>query len=146
MRSRLHVILVSAACCVAACSDSSTQPSTTVTAVSNTTSAAPTSTPTSTSTSTSIARSLGGYNVTPLRSDGQRVTFRLTSPDGATGEVSFAPPDTTISLIEPSIGLVRPDGQSAGGGGIFSAAANDAFFASYCTTTLAGNCTPKTSE
>jgi hypothetical protein len=81
-----------------------------------------------------------------VRSDGQRVTFRLTVPDGATGEVSFAPPDTTISLIEASIGLVRPGGQSAGGGGIFTAARDDAFFASYCAVTLGGNCTPKTSE
>lgn len=151
MRSRLHVILGAAACFVAACSDSSpdsvTPPSTTVATVSTTTSAAPTSTSTPTATSsTTIARSLGGYNVTPLRSDGQRVTFRLTTPDGAIGEVAFAPPDATISLIEASIDLVRPGGQSAGGGGIFTAASDDALFASYCATALGGNCAPTTSE
>jgi hypothetical protein len=49
-------------------------------------------------------------------------------------------------LIEASIDLVRPGGQSAGGGGIFTAAADDAFFASYCATALGGNCAPTTSE
>ena len=155
---RLHAILVAAACVVAGCSgsspDSAAPSSTIATAVSTTTGAPPTSASvpsTSTTTSPSMpsttsARSLGGYNLTPLRSDGQRVTFRLTVPDGAMGEVSFAPPDTTISLIEASIALVRPDGQSAGGGGIFTAAADDALFSRFCTVTLGGNCAPKTSE
>ena len=147
MRPRLHVILVAAACLVAACSGSSPDtaaPSSTTAAAVSSTSGAPTtssSTPT-----TTIARRLGSYNVTPLRSDGQRVTFRLTAPDGAIGEVGFTPPNTTISLIEASIDLLRPDGQSAGGGGIFTAAADDPFFASYCATALGNNCAPKTSE
>lgn len=100
---------------------------------------------TTTGVSTSTSLSLGGYNVTPVRSDGQRVTFRLTLPDSTIGEVAFSPADTAISLVEPSIELVRPDGQSVGVG-IFTAAANDAFFSSYCKNSLGGNCTPKTSE
>src|SRR5688572_25970964 len=138
MRSRLQVILVALACLVAACSgaDDAAPPSTVSGAVTTSPSPLSTATPSTTSAatapSTTTARSLGGYNVTPLRSDGQRVTFRLTTPDGAMGEVSFAPPDTIISSVEPSIGLTRPNGQPAGGGGVGSSAKDDAFFASYC--------------
>ncbi|MEO8691970.1 MAG: hypothetical protein ABI658_00555 [Acidimicrobiales bacterium] len=139
MRSRLLVFLVSSACLATACGDSVSE-----SATSSSTIAAGISTSVSTPSTTTL--SLGGYNITPLRSDGQRVTFRLTVPDGATGEVAFSPADTQISLVEPSIELLRPDGQSAGGGGIFGAAANDAFFANYCATALGGNCSPKTSE
>ena len=156
MRSRLQVILVVIACLVAACSgsdDGATPTSTIAGGVSTTTTPSTATTPTTTGTptatlapSTTTARSLGGYNVTPLRSDGQRVTFRLTTPDGATGEVSFAPADTIISSIEPSIVLTRPNGQPAGGGGISSSAKDDAFFASYCGVALGGNCSPMTTE
>lgn len=139
MRVRLLVLLVASAGVAVACGDSSpesTAPSSTIATVATTGASAPATT----------TLSLGGYNVTPVRSDGQRVTFRLTAPDGVTGEVAFSPAETTISAVEPSIDLVRPDGQSAGGGGIFSAAANDKFFANYCTTALGGNCSPKTSD
>jgi hypothetical protein len=94
---------------------------------------------------TTVAPSLGGYSVTPVRSDGQRVTFRLTVPDGAVAEVSFSPPDATIMLIEPSIGLLPPNGPAAGGG-IFTASAESGVFASICATVLGGNCTPKSTE
>ena len=140
---RLQLILVTTACLVGACGDSGSAsepapPSTTIGAV--TTSGTP-SAPSST-----MPLSLGGYNVTPIRSDGQRVTFRITLPDEAVGEASFAPIDTTISYVEPSIELLRPGGQPAGGGGIFTAAESDPFFVSYCANSLGGNCTPKSSE
>ncbi|HUP73159.1 MAG TPA: hypothetical protein VM282_08920 [Acidimicrobiales bacterium] len=159
MHSRLQLILVAIVGLVAACSgstDESAPPASTISAVAATTTTTtttttstttpPATTAAATTTPTTAARSLGGYNTTPLRSDGQRVTFRLTTPDGVTGEVAFAPPDTTISSIEASIELVRPNGQPGGGGDIFTAASNDAFFASFCAGTLGGKCAPTTSE
>jgi hypothetical protein len=159
MRSRLQPILVALMVLVAACSgsDDAAAPSSTIAALAATTttststttattSTATTSTATTVTTTTTAARSLGNYNITPLRSDGQRVTFRLTTPDGVTGEVAFAPPNTVISSIEASIDLVRPDGQPGGGGRIFTAASDDAYFASYCASTLGGKCAPATSE
>src|SRR5205085_1402782 len=139
MRSRLCVLLVVSAFVGAACGDatSGTSPAS-MTAAAVTTSV---STP-----STTTALNLGGYNVTPVRSDAQRVTFRLTLPDGSTGEVAFSPADTAITSVEPSIDLVRPDGQPAGGGGIFTAAADDKFFVSYCATALGGNCSPQRTD
>ena len=143
---RLQVILMSAACYLAACSDS-TQDSASIEASSSTVAAGATGGTQSASVPpTTMTLSLGGYSVTPLRSDAQRVTFRLTLPDGATGEVAISPPNTTISLVEPSIGLLRPDGQPAGGGEIFTASAGDKFFTSYCADALGGNCTPRTND
>ena len=143
---RAYLSLVAAACVVAACSSSptdSTPSSTTIDLTTSTTSnAVATTAPTTT---TTLAPSLGGYSVTPVRSDGQRVTFRLTVPDGAVAEVAFSPPDATIRLIEPSIGLRPPDGRTAGGG-IFAASATTGIFADMCATMLGGNCTPKTSD
>jgi len=47
-------------------------------------------------------------------------------------------------LIEPSVSLLKPDGQPGGGGGIFPATAESGMFASICAGILGGNCTPKT--
>jgi hypothetical protein len=143
MQSRLHGALLVVIGLLAACSDSNSTstsgsaPTTTaMTAVSTSAVPAPPST---------FPLSVGNYNVTPLRTDGQRVVFRITTPDGATGEVSFSPPDTTIETIQPSISLIRPDGQTAGGRDIYSSRA-DGTFRSYCESVLGGNCTPRRTE
>ena len=126
-----------------ACGDSGSAPES---APPSTTIGADTTSGTPSAPSSTMPLSLGGYNVTPIRSDGQRVTFRITLPDEAVGEVSFAPVNTTISYVEPSIELLRPGGQPAGGGGIFTAAESDPFFVSYCANSLGGNSAPKSSE
>ena len=129
-----------ALCAVGACADSDTaSPSTTATgaaAVGSTSSPTPTTTP----------LRAGNYNVTPLRTDGQRVTFRITMTDGVTAEISLAPPDATIERVQPSVSLVRPNGQPAGGREVFTSRADDEVFATYCASALGGNCTPRASE
>ena len=155
MNWRSCLTLAATAGLLAACSSDSSPASTTQSTATTTQSAAPTSTaattqstaPTSTAVtapSTTATATPGGYSVTPIRSDGQRVTFRLTVPDGAVAEVSLSPPDATIMLIEPSVSLLKPDGQPGGGGGIFPATAGSGLFASICAGILGGNCTPKT--
>ena len=146
MHTRLHTVLLVVACVLAACSDSDSDggtvsPSSTTTVVSG--SAATVSSGQS-APSTNPHRS--SYNTTPLRSDGQRVTFRLTTTDGVTGEVSLAPLDTTIDRIQSSVSLIRPDGQTAGGRDVFSSRADDEMFAGYCASVLGGNCTPRSTE
>jgi hypothetical protein len=132
---------VVALCVLAACGDSGsdeTTASSTTTVVGLTTS--------SVAPSTTRALSTGNYNVTPLRSDGQRVTFRLTLADGVTGEVSLTPANTTIDAVEPKIELVRPNGQAGGGGDIFTTRADDPAFDAFCASALGGNCKPRSTE
>jgi hypothetical protein len=153
MNQRSWLTLVASACVLAACSSKASQSipttSTKQSEATTTQSAAATTTrgtaitTTAPSPSTTVAAPPGPYSVTPIRSDGQRVTFRLTVPDGAVAEVSLSPADATITLIEPSVALVKPDGQSGGGGGIFSSSTADGMFASLCASVLGGNCTPK---
>lgn len=140
MHCRLHAVVLVVSCLLAACADSDTgtAPSSTTASAAGTAStvssgpAAPTTHP-----------HRGGYNTTPLRSDGQRVTFRITTTDGVTGEVSFAPTDTTIERIQSSVSLIGPGGQAVGGRDVFSSRADDEMFASYCASDLGGNCTPR---
>jgi hypothetical protein len=147
VRTRRYLSFAAAACVVAACSSAprDSTPSTTTIDLATTTTSNAVATTAPASPTTTLAPSLGGYSVTPIRSDGQRVTFRLTVPDGAVAEVAFSPPDASIRLIEPSIGLRPPDGRTAGGG-IFAASATTGVFADMCATMLGGNCTPKTSD
>jgi hypothetical protein len=141
----MHGALLVAACLLAACSDSDSDPAAS-TAAPPTAATTLVTTSSAGTASTTTVRGLGNYNVTPLRRDGQRVTFRLTVPDGVVGEVSFAPADTVISMVEPSIELRRPGGAPAGGGGIFGARADDPFFTNFCSVALGGNCTPRSSD
>lgn len=143
MHARLRdALLLVAVCLLAACSDSdTTSPSNTVTgaaAVGSSGSTAPSPSTT--------ARSTGSYNITPLRTDGQRVTFRITMTDGVTAEISLAPPDATIERVQPSVSLVRPNGQLAGGREVFTSRADDDVFVAFCASALGGNCTPRSSE
>jgi hypothetical protein len=130
--------LLSLACLLAACGDAgSDETGDSTDALASTTVQAA---------STTAARSTGNYNVTPLRSDGQRVIFRITLADGVTGEVSLAPADTAIESVGPRIELMRPGNVAAGGGDIFTTRADDRTFATFCASTLGGVCKPRTTE
>ena len=138
----LTVVVLVVVSALAACSDSDTAaPPSTATA----TAAAALGSTAPTPPSTTPLRA-GSYNITPLRSDGQRVTYRVTMTDGVTAEVSLAPPGATLERVQPSVSLVRPNGQTAGGREVFTSRADDEVFAAYCASTLGGNCTPRSSE
>jgi hypothetical protein len=134
---------------VGACSDDSPDAvagSTTSVVATAAAAAAASSTTAAATPSTTAARSVGNYNVAPLRSDGQRVTFRVTLADGATAEMSLTPADTAIKTVDPKIDLVRPNGTPAGGGTIHTVRADDATFTSFCSSALGGKCKPSSTQ
>jgi hypothetical protein len=137
---RLRVLGLITVCLLTACGDSNADDATNA----STTMPAPSSA--SSAPTTIAAPSKGNYNVTPLRHDDQRVTFRVTLADGVTGEVSLTPADTAIESVGPWVELMRPGNVITGGGDIFTTRFDDTIFASFCASALGGKCTPRSTE